>query len=329
MTGPDPAAGTSTTAPTRLLGACRRVLGEHGSPHESLRTAAGLGLSLVEFASPFDIAADLAPGAFRTLADAGRALGVQVACALGMLSPGHPDRTRRYRDAGGGDLLTGLHKAVAAIAELGTGHVQVVVGTLDDRHDPRNDWAGQLQATADLYTALRPVLSDLGLALAIKTHEEITSHEILTLIDTVGADVLAVALDPVNLPVRGEDPVLATERLAAHVARVHYDDAWITFTGRGLARRLCPAGEGDIDWPAIFRALDRADRTAPVLIDLHRAEFEIPVRDEHWLLHNGDISLREVSILSANARPDREPVMATAPRLRAALTQLLPQRATP
>ncbi|RZK86212.1 MAG: hypothetical protein EOP26_01260 [Rhodococcus sp. (in: high G+C Gram-positive bacteria)] len=85
---------------------------------------------------------------------------------------------------------------------------------------------------------------------------------------------------------------------------------------------MCPGGEGDIDWGAIFRILDGAGGGAPVLIDLHRGEFEMPVCDERWLLQNSDVSLRELSILSSRARPDRPPVMATAPRLRAALSEL-------
>ena len=315
-------AGDHVGTVRRDLGACARVLGDESTPRETIRTASGLGLRHVEFASPFAISPALDPTAFRALADYGRSLGVRLSCALGMVSAGHAERTTRFREAGRGDLVAGLSKALRAIGELDNDYVQVVVGTLDDRYDASVVWPEQLDATAQLYRNLSRVLTDLGLKLAVKTHEEITSHEILSLIDAVGSDLLAVALDPVNLPVRGEDPELATARLAPHVGRIHYDDAWITFTGRGLARRLCPGGQGDIDWGAIFRILDGAGSRAPVLVDLHRGEFEMPVCDERWLLQNSDVSLRELSILSSRARPDRPPVTATAPRLQAALSEL-------
>lgn len=65
----------------------------------------------------------------------------------------------------------------------------------------------------------------------IETHDEITSFEILRLIEKVGADCVGVVFDTANGLQRGEHPVFAAKRLAPHIRQTHIKDAYV---GRAL-----------------------------------------------------------------------------------------------
>ncbi|QXW04968.1 sugar phosphate isomerase/epimerase family protein [Rhodococcus globerulus] len=302
------------------MGAHARILG--GSPVEAISRAQSFGLAVVEFASPFALSPTLAYEELDELTAFAGSRGVEITCALGILSPWNPERMAPFEHFGSGDAVAGIGVALSALARIGVRVSQVVVGTLEDRDE---NWSPKLDSAAALFTDLRPSLEECGIKLAVKTHEEITSTELLDLVNSVGADVVGIALDPVNFPVRLEDPVLATRRLAHHVLQIHYDDAWVTRTDVGLARRLCPAGFGDIDWPAIWDVLaDNSDPVAPVLIDIHRGEFDMPIHDGGWLRDLGDVSQNELASLAALARPDLPAQMDDGIRLAAALAELSP-----
>ncbi|MEV6227391.1 TIM barrel protein [Saccharopolyspora shandongensis] len=181
-----------------------------------------------------------------------------------------------------GDLLCGFGRTLASAAVLGVHELTAIVGVEADRFDAAIPWPEQLRATGDLLVRLAPALRDAGSRLLIKTHEEITTFEIVRLVESVGPDVLGVAFDPVNVVVRLEDPVAAARRVVPHVRAIHLDDAWLCRTSRGLARRMCPLERGILDWPRLL-----PEDARPVL-DFHRAELELPYFDQAWLAAQPD-----------------------------------------
>ena len=76
---------------------------------------------------------------------------------------------------------------------------------------------------------------------------------VLALIDDVGRDSLGVNLDLGHAAVTGEDPVDAIHRCAGRITGVHLEDIEGGVGGRHY--HLVP-GEGDLDFAAIFDALD-------------------------------------------------------------------------
>lgn len=79
------------------------------------------------------------------------------------------------------------------------------------------------------------------------------TDEVLALIDDVGRDSLGVNLDVGHAAVYGEDPAEAIRRCEGHITGVHLED--IGGGVRGKHYHRIP-GEGDLDFTAIFDALD-------------------------------------------------------------------------
>lgn len=73
-----------------------------------------------------------------------------------------------------------------------------------------------------------------GSRLLLKTHEEITSFEIVRIIEKVGADVIGVLLDPVNFVARLEEPIVYNARVAPYVRQVHLEDFVVRYNDKGL-----------------------------------------------------------------------------------------------
>ena len=79
------------------------------------------------------------------------------------------------------------------------------------------------------------------------------TEEALALVDDVGHDALGINLDVGHAAVYGEDPAEAIRRSAGHITGVHVED--IVGGIRGKHYHRIP-GEGDLDFRAIFDALD-------------------------------------------------------------------------
>lgn len=77
--------------------------------------------------------------------------------------------------------------------------------------------------------------------------------EVLKLVDEVGRDSLGVNLDIGHAAVYGDDPAESVRRCAGNITGVHLED--IVGGRRGKHYHRIP-GEGDLDFAAIFDALD-------------------------------------------------------------------------
>ena len=303
-----------------MTGILRTSIPGHASlsPVDLLRETARMGLGGLMLASPLDISPTLDPGELSVFRGAAENLGLSIGSGIGWFSPLHPERMAVATALAGGDVLAGARRIVEALPILGVTEAFFQIGTLEDRFGDAPPWSDHLDAAADGLASLSPLLRRSGTRLLLKTHEEITTHEILRLIDRVGEDVLGVALDPVNVIVRLEDPVEATRRLALHVRQIHLEDAALHWDGPLLRRLMCPIGEGCLDWPAILAAAP----DVPLWVELHRGQFAMPVDDPQWLARQPDIVPAEAARVRAMAErfagrpaPDQSDHDARLPRL--------------
>nr|WP_302054599.1 TIM barrel protein [Burkholderia multivorans] len=99
---------------------------------------------------------------------------------------------------------------------------------------------------------LAPAARANGTHLNIETHDEITSFEILRLIERVGADCTGVVFDTANVLQRGEHPVFAARRLAPHVRQTHIKDAYVARAPGGLDFQTRRCGEGIADFETVI-----------------------------------------------------------------------------
>ncbi|HEV2516448.1 MAG TPA: sugar phosphate isomerase/epimerase family protein [Devosia sp.] len=264
-------------------------------PLDAISKAAALGADEITFYSLFELSPTLDPAVLRELKAEADNLGIAIAASLDWLNPLRLDRHTRELQLGDGNLALGVRRLLETGVSLGMREMFFTIGTLEDR---AGDWRAQLGAVATLLIELKPVLADLGMRALVKTHEEITSHECLELIERVGPDTLGVSYDPANMLVRLEEPLAAARRLAPHVTQVHIDDATLRFEGdTDLRRHLAPVGQGAVNWPSLLALLPTAKR----LIELHRGQFAIPAFDQPWLAGQPYIELGEYAALVRSA----------------------------
>lgn len=260
------------TVATRQIGAmCGPVQGiAEGDWLGALDYAERLGLNGVLFATPHAASPGLEHA---ELADVGAAAGERglfVETGIGFLGPAD-DPTR---------VLDDLVAAAGAAVALGC--TQFFAYTRTERQRGPLEHRRQLAQIEHTLRAMRPFLKAHGCRLNIKTHEDLSSVEVLRLVQTLGTDVFGVSLDVANLVVRGEDPAAATRRLAPYVHQTHLEDVALYFVASGLRRKLRPCGAGVLDWGDILGTLLHDAPGRHLVLEQHRGQFDVDIFDPAW-----------------------------------------------
>ena len=173
-----------------------------------------------------------------------------------------------------------------------------------DRFRTDVTWVEQLEATARLLKILAPCARDLGIHLNIETHDEITSFEVVRLIEAVGPDVMGAVFDTANVLQRGEHPVFAARRLAPFIRQTHMKDAYVAHAVGGLDFQTRPLGEGIVDFRGILPIIAAANPAINLTIenvasveDRPRSKFNprqsIELYDPGWQAGHPDLSPSE------------------------------------
>lgn len=202
------------------------------------------------------------------------------------------------------DLKTWEKKDMAAInqkvaeqaAILGTSIVRSCSGGLM-RWDPRSPVTETLlEEMAKSLRAQRQMLMDNNVILAIETHFEFTTHELLRLFDRCDAlpgEYLGICLDTMNLLTMLEDPVIATQRVLPWVVCTHIKDGAVFLNHQGLTTFPVETGKGVIDLQKICDFLDLTKRDINLTIEDHGGEFSLPVFDPLFLSKFPDLTAGE------------------------------------
>jgi 3-oxoisoapionate decarboxylase len=157
-----------------------------------------------------------------------------------------------------------------------------------------------LQETVAALSAQKQMLLDHNVILAMETHFEFTSFEILRLFEQCEAcpgEWLGVCLDTMNLLTMLEDPVWATRRLLPWVVCTHMKDGGIAQTPEGLVSFPVPVGCGVIDFPAILKLLSALPHSVTLSIEGHGGSFSLPIYDAWFLSKFPDLTAAELARL--------------------------------
>ena len=213
---------------------------------EALEFARARGLQGVQFGNPRQISPDLDEGALREIAQEFKGQGLYLEMGIPAVNPhaagalaheaGSTPATSAHVEA--------LEQAMQAAAVMGATILRTVVGWEKDRYDPAVPWGQQLADIEATLQRLAPLARELGQKIGVETHCDITTHEILRLIERVGEDVVGVCLDTGNLPTRMDEPIAATRRIAPYVICTHTKDALLFTTERSLP----PEDAQQVDW---------------------------------------------------------------------------------
>ncbi|TSA32750.1 MAG: sugar phosphate isomerase/epimerase [Porphyromonadaceae bacterium] len=155
-------------------------------------------------------------------------------------------------------------------------------------------------------SAQKQMLMDHNVILAIETHFEFTTFELLRVFEACGAkpgEWLGICLDTMNLLTMLEDPVMATKRVLPWVVSTHIKDGGLQVTSCGFNSFPAPFGEGVIDFDRIFALLADAFGEgaceAPLHLNVedHGGDFDIPVFDPEFRKQFPDLTDEEMQKL--------------------------------
>jgi sugar phosphate isomerase/epimerase len=226
-----------------------------------------------------------------------------------------------YLEWGGGehipfDIATGQAKNIAGINEkaaeqaslMGVRTIRSCSGGLMRWKKGAPPTETYLKEMAKSLRPLRRMLKDHRAILALETHFEFTTFELIRLFEMCDAepdDYLGVCLDTMNLLTMLEDPVAATRRILPWVVTTHIKDGAINLTPGGLVSFTAEAGKGLIDFKKILTLLSGLERHVNLSIEDHGGEFLIPIFDPAFLDEFPDLSVKELSVLLKMAAETR------------------------
>ena len=162
-----------------------------------------------------------------------------------------------------------------------------------------------LQTMVESLRKQKQMLGDLGVTLAIETHFEFTTFELLRLFAACGVrpgEYLGICLDTMNLLTMLEDPVPATRRILPWVVQTHIKDGGILLTENGLLSFPVEAGTGVVNLEKILSLLSTLERPVHLSLEDHGGEFLIPIFNRAFLLKFPDLTAVEFARLLALAR---------------------------
>ncbi len=222
-----------------------------------------------------------------------------------------------YLEWGGGehvpiDFETGRPKDIVSINKraaeqartLGVGLIRSCSGGLMRWKNEGSATETLLGAASESLRSQLPMLRDFGVTLAIETHFEFTTFELVRLLEGSGAEPggpLGICLDTMNLLTMLEDPLSATLRILPWIVSTHVKDGGLLLDEAGLISFPAEAGLGIVDFPGIFEALSGIERQITLSLEDHGGSFPMPVFDPDFLSGFPDLDASEFSKLLRSA----------------------------
>ncbi len=286
---------------------------EKRGPIASFDHARELGMEGLFFRTVLDMSPTLDIGYLRQIRQKADALGMYLETGLGKVNPYATPEAPELRMIGDGDIVLGFRRMMEACAAMDCRELWVATANYKpaftgrfayDRFRTDVSWSEQLDATARFLRKLAPIARDLGIHMNLETHEEITSFELVRLVEEVGPDTTGIVFDTANVLQRGEHPVWAARRVAPYVRQTHIKDALIAHDGDVLDFQMRPCGGGLVDFRSVLPILAAANPRLNLSIENYESFSDRPrkpprmiieIADPRWLEGHPDLSAEELS----------------------------------
>lgn len=282
-------------------------------PIKSLDHVKELGLGGIFFSTILDMSETLDKGTLADIRAKADELGLYLEAGVGKINPYCSSEAPEFRAIGDGDVILGFTRMIEASAAIGCRELWVSPGNFKSEYRGRlaNDrfrtdvtWDEQLLAIEKVLLKLAPAASANGVHLNMETHDEITSFEILRLIEKVGEDCMGVVFDTANGLQRAEHPVFAAKRVAPYVRQTHIKDAYVGHAEGGLDFQTRPVGRGIVDFATIIPILAKANPDLNLSLEVAASVEDKPrkanprqcieLNDPIWRAGHPDLTLEEL-----------------------------------
>ncbi len=194
------------------------------------------------------------------------------------------------------DIFAPNQNAAVQASRLGTRVVRSCSGGMMRWSATSPSTEALLELAAGALREQRSMLKDHGVVLALETHFEFTTFELLRLFemcDTEPGEYLGICLDTMNLLTMLEDPLAAAHRLLPWVVATHVKDGGILLRDEGIITFPCRIGTGVVDLDGIFGFLQTLPQEVTLSIEDHGGEFMLPIFDPRFLDEFPDLTLEE------------------------------------
>lgn len=209
------------------------------------------------------------------------------------------------------DVFSINKKAAEQAEKLGVRIVRSCSGGLMRWEDDSPQTEFLLRETEQILRAQKKMLEDHNVILAIETHFEFTTFELLRIFEEVGAEpggYVGICLDTMNLLTMLEHPVKATERVLPWIVSTHIKDGGILTTRRGLRSFVTEVGKGAINFRQILKRLSVLSQPVNLNIEDHGGDFDLPIFDPFFLSKFPDLTTAELTGLLEIAEISRRKI---------------------
>lgn len=264
-------------------------------PHEVLQWAHDNGAEGVLFSDLTDsVREELSVSYLRDLGQMARDLGMYLEWGNGKHIP------FSFNHWSPADIMPANLRAAAEAEAIGTKIIRTCSeGML--RANPANPATPVLlKETAAELKRIMPMLNDYGVVLAIETHFEFTSFELLRLFEMVDArpgGSIGICLDTMNLLTMLENPVEAAARLMPWVVCTHIKDGGLVFNSEGLTAFPAALGTGIVDIESIIRLILKENRNINLSAEGHGGSYLLPVHEPWYINQFPDLTISEYNNL--------------------------------
>ena len=159
-------------------------------------------------------------------------------------------------------------------------------------------------SAVESFKRLSEVAERVEIPLALENHRDLTSDEVVHIVEAVGSPFVGSYVDTANsLPV-WEDPIECVRNLAPHAAGTHLKD-WKHWWEEGISNTDgCALGLGDARVAEVYPILRKASPRMPITLQIPTVGPHFAVRTHEEEDRNVTASIRFVRDLEANLRWD-------------------------
>ena len=193
------------------------------------------------------------------------------------------------------ETLEVMTREIEMCAATGWHELRAVLGGVEERFGPDARWREHRQSCIELLKAVAPVLKANQCRINLEDHGDLSTFELVEIVEDVGPDVVGVNLDTANVLLFAEDPVMAAGRVAPYTHLTHAKDGILFFTDGGVTRQGRPPGGGVVDWPGVLEVLAEHNPEMPISIEDHKWLFEVKIFENAWHEAHGRVSTYELS----------------------------------